>query len=821
MAKIIDDTYETIENDIEKVQRKPTMYISFTGSEGTGHLAKEMTNNMIDEDENENSISDGKMYIFHDAVEGMTYFSDNGRGIPFEELESACTILHSGTKMDRKHGNTAGENGVGLTVTNALSETFEITSTREGKSRMLRFHEGKKILDRTIDVKDKKKHGLLVGFKPSKYFLGPDSNLNVEELDIWLTKLSFSMNPRIEITFSCEGLPGKTSIFKRVYKNTKGIAGYLEHFEPDSNLLPKPIVLHNEMQIVEENVPVREDNGAIKLDSMDREISLDVAFNFNPKSQEPVFHAYCNDIENIQGGEHQNAVKNTISGFFTKLATEALKKNEKIEYVQNDALAGLTVVLYLNTTMSTKFESQTKHKLGNKLFYQPVRKLCLDSLTEYFKYPENKKTLNKILDYVKFNAKLRMDITNKRKTVKTSSSSFLESKCIVGLTPPNLIGSNKSNMPLELYIVEGDSAGGLVRKARKDPDIQGVLCLRGKVPNVYSKTSSWLQASNDMFKFFFDDILGCGFGKHFNIENLKYDKIIIGSDTDVDGDHIAGLILAAIYKHAPALITEGHVYRAVVPLYKLMDKKANANSKKVNPEQFLYQKYELFERQEKEISKHIGLKFEPDGDFVSSANLRRFLSTNRDYFQLLDDISRHYSLHPDIVEFIAEHPKDFKKRIKELGPEMEYSEEDDCITGIYEGEHRNIIPDEIFMKKISYLTKVIQVGNEGISHYHIFEKKNKNSESVYIGYLSIGQIMALCQKYSPDIQSRYKGWGELNAYEMQELAMNPKARILLRFHIGDVEKTVETLDSLFLSKNRKIRKQLIQDADVSLDDIDN
>lgn len=813
---IVDDEYTVIDNDIEKIQQKPTMYISFSGPEGVEHLAKETTNNFIDEHLNPNTISDGFASIYHDAEENMTYFQDHGRGIAFDQLENMCTILQAGSKMNRTNGDTAGENGVGLTATNALSEVFEITSTRNGEAKFLQFKEGKKVVDRTISIEDKNKHGLLVGFKPSKYFLGNDASLPVDSFTNWLLKLSFFMPTDLEIDFTCDKLPGKEASIHKSYKNTEGISGYIKTLMPEANLLPKPIVLQATMPIIEEDIPIRKDDGTIELINMDRTISLEVAFNFNPKSQDPRFDAYCNNIENIQGGEHLNATKNAISSFFVKAMNDSKRKNDKLDYTSNDVLAGICCVLNVSTDMSTRFESQTKHKLGNKLFYAPVRKLCMDGLKKFFKLPENKRTLNAILDYVKFNAKLRSDNENKRKTIKTSNISFMNAKCdlkcISSYVPANNIGK-KNGKKTEIFIVEGDSAGGNVRTARADPDIQGILALIGKCPNEQDPKKK----IGSMFEEVFDKILGCGYGNHFNIDNLLYDRIVIDTDTDVDGDHICGLLLAAIFRHAPELILQGKVFRCVMPLYKLVDKK----KKTVDKSMYLYHKSELFKVFEKNVSKNVRLKFTQDGDFVSSDNMLRFLSTNRDYYTVLDTLSHHYSLHKDIIEYIAMHPSDFRDTIKDLGDELMYSKKDDCISGVYKGNYYSIILDKIFMSKLKYLVDVVRIGNDGIGMYHMYELQGAKKEPIYRGYKTIGQIMEICQIYAPEIASRYKGLGELNPSEMELITMNPENRVLIQFVIEDKEAVKDTFDKLFLSKHRDIRKQMVQDAEISVDDIDN
>lgn len=826
---IVDDEYTEVDVDIQKVQMKPTMYISYVGDAGVEHLAHEITNNIIDEHENPNSVSDGTASIFYDAQENTISFSDTGRGIPFPKLEAACTILHAGSKMQRAYGNTAGENGVGLTVTNALSELFEITSTRDGASKFLQFKDGVKVIDQETTVKDPNKHGLLVSFRPSAMFLGKDSRLPVESFSQWLFEQSFMLPKDLEIVFTCEGLPGKAATVKKAYKNTKGIPGYIEAMYPDKEmLLSKPISLIGHMDVVEKDVPVQKEDGTFVMEDMARTIDLEVSFNFDPKQTEPIFHAFCNNIKNIDGGKHQDGVKNAIGSFFIKQINDAKKKNETTEYLHADVMAGIVVVLNMKTTVSTKFESQTKHRLGNDYFYKPVRQMAIAALNELFKLPENKRILTKILDYIKFNAKLRLEQSNKRSKISTAAPTFMDCKLITGHYPPNLIAECYSGeYEFEIYIVEGDSSGGQVRDSRYSNDVQGVLKLRGKPKKIWMYPVSYLDAHpNDMTAILLRDVLGCGWGKHFSLEKLRYKRIILAPDADIDGTHINTILLANIYHVAPALITEGYVYRIMFPLYKLMEKKKDkkkSDTKGINPELYLFNKEVLYHKYESIVASKLRLKFEEsDVDYIPSKQMQAFLECNRIYYELIHEMSK-YSVHPDIIEFLAIHPEDFPTRIQELDRELIYDESTGIVPeviGCYKKEYYVFPLDELTKKKLNYLSQVIYGGNGGYAYYELYERRS-NGASDHLGRKSIYQIMNIAQKYFPELAGRYKGSGELNKQEMQQLAMNPNNRVLIQFTVADMENLQETMDELFNSKRTDCRKKLIREAEITLDDIDN
>ena len=201
--------------------------------------------------------------------------------------------------------------------------------------------------------------------------------------------------------------------------------------------------------------------------------------------------------------------------------------------------------------------------------------------------------------------------------------------------------------------------------------------------------------------------------------------------------------------------------------------------------------------------------------------MKRFLQTNRDYYEALDTISSHYTIHPDIVEFIAANVNDFRNKIGEFCPTMVYNSHDDSIKGDYDNTFYNLIIDDIFIDQVKYLNMIIHDGNNDLTHYHTFKKYKTKKDPDYLGYLSIGQIMLLCQDQEPELESRYKGQGELTPEQMNVLAMNPESRRLIRMTITDVEETTKVMTNLFAKECKDVRKQLVRDADIHVDDIDN
>ena len=397
----------------------------------------------------------------------------------------------------------------------------------------------------------------------------------------------------------------------------------------------------------------------------------------------------------------------------------------------------------------------------------------------------------------------------------------MDSKIITGYIPPNLIHRcYEEGIDLEIYVVEGDSPGGQVRMARWSNDLQGVLKLRGKPDKVWGYPISKLDDPKNSIGKFLNEVLGCGYGKRFSIEKCRYKRIIISSDADIDGDHIAALFVADLYRAAPELIEQGYVYRVVYPLYKLVDAHKRKKGEGVDKSLFLYDKNDVYKRFEDIVCSNIRLKFNgSDQKYIGPSNIKNFMRANREYYEFINDMSQ-YTVHPEIIEFIAANP-DFKDRIKELDPELTYEEVNGIgeIVGDYKKESCSLVLDEITMSKIKYLSNVINVANDGITHYELYEKNNSGFE--HIGKCSIYQIMNFCQKYTPDLDARFKGLGELELDELRELAMNPKNRVLARFTISDVEKLIATLDDVFLDARRNRRKEIIMESNISLDEIDN
>lgn len=834
MADIIYDKFTSIEDDIEKVQQNPTVYISFVGPDAVKQMFYEVTNNMIDEHGAVNSISEGNLSIMYDKSTEEITFQDDGRGINFDDLEIACTKLQAGTKMSRQFNQTSGgENGIGLTVCNALSELFEITSTANGRCKFLKFREGKLLETKEFSIKDKTKHGLIVSFIPSKFFLGEDAELPLDAVMDWLEKQSFQLDPQIKLKFVISGMPGTTMDRTIVYQNTVGIMGYLPRFEPDANLLSKPVHVKQRMDGIMEDVRMMVDNDdgtkGFQVTPMERFISIDVAFNFNPMGDVKPFASFCNNIETIEGGEHESAVRSAIVSYLTRAANDGKGKSD---ITQADVLAGLRAVVILNTNLSTRFENQTKHKLGNREFYEPIRKMVYSALQEYFKLSENRNSLSKIISFLKTNASLRANATKARAKIKTQTQSFMDCSLITGYTAANLISMpieerRRKGIKLVLYVAEGDSAGAGVRNGRYNPDVQGVLKLRGVPDNIYKKSIGSLESgkgtTNSLFLFLFKEILGCGYGRSYNEDALQYDYIFLLPDADIDGDHIASIIVAGIYKFAPKLITNNHLYRVIPPLYRINPYGKQMKKDDVTKSNYLYNKMEIYGAFADDLVGRVFLKHyvpgaNPDSlKFMSNNEFRNFVIRNRDYRTIIRTLNERYRMDYDLIEYMASH-ENFAQTIQQFDKELHYNDDGESISGSHNGKFCSVILNDVVMSQIKQLRHII-AENDWELNYHCYERVGSNR--VYRGLMSIGYIMDLCQKYYPTIVSRYKGIGEMSDTEIQTLLMDPKNQRVIRLTIDDSVRATKVFDTLFLDEHTDTRKKIIGNMTMSLDELDN
>ena len=805
MAKAYqDDNITWIESDIEKIQKKTGMYISYVGSRGALHLAKEVINNAIDECISKKSPGNNVTVFFEDKDNKLTVM-DNGRGIPFDKVELVCTKIQAGSKFTRDSDKvgienkafTAGENGVGITAVNALSDVMIFNIFRDGEQGMFMFRKGK-LIDKQITKcigKDAKKHGTLVSFVPSEEFLGK-CKFDFKELQEWISTISYLIDPSVTLTFSyCKGK--SDTIKEETYLHKDGIKDLVSDIVSKKLFDPIYLTFKGSYKIDNDKV-IFADESDKHTPNLGNDIIIQVAFTYNPDVHDDDndhYVTFCNYVNTIDHGVHLNAAKKAWCRAVTQLGNESLSENEakKFQLGFDDARNGLYGAVNLMCD-NPQFASQTKEKISNDALFKPINHIIFVKLMRYFK--DNPLILKKAIAYVKSNAKSRLEITKIRKS---------EYKPVDNLSENTLACFNPANGRgyRELFLVEGKSAKGTLVKAR-DPESQALFALRGVPKNAYGAKITELLA-NQEFKYLIK-ILGCGIGQDFDIKKLKYDKIIIFTDSDIDGFRIASLLCAFFITQYPQIVQAGILYKAVAPLYIINDPK--------HP--YILNKVEYYDYFADKVTKIIKL-YDSNGIAYTPKQIKQLIIRNDDYLSTLDKLVNYDSVHPDIIEFTVQYKcvkkvtdAKFKSMLKQRFNEMSYS--DNTVRGVYNGTYQSLTIDDLFIVRAKPLIVLLQdLGDNLFS----FEDGGRRFDNV-----TFGQFMRYIIRYMPTTKSRLKGLGEMNDDTMWDSSLNPKTRQLIQLTSEDIERELERFGTLH-GKDSDQRKELMKEYVLDIKDLDN
>lgn len=518
---------------LEAVRKRPAMYIGSTSSRGLHHLVYEVVDNSIDE-ALAGYCSDIKVIIHKDN--SITVI-DNGRGIPVDMMkkekkpavEVIMTVLHAGGKFgDGGYKVSGGLHGVGVTCVNALSEHMEVEVRRGGKCYGIEFAKGK-TSKKLYEKGDCETTGTTVHFKPDATIF-TETEYSYDTLRLRIRELAF-LNKGITISLTDERAEDKSETFHFA----GGIIEYVEFMDKDKDKInPKPIYLEGEKNAV----------------------IVEVAMQYCDTYSENIF-TYVNNINTEEGGTHlsgfRKALTRTINAYARK--TNMLKENEDA-LSGDDVREGLTAVLSLKV-QNPQFESQTKIKLGNSEVMPIVDNLVGDTLAEFME--ENPQVAKKLVEKAIIAARARLAARKARELTRRKNAMDL------GGLPGKLADCKSRNVEdTEIYLVEGDSAGGSAKQGRNS-DFQAILPLRGKILNVEKARLDKVLSSEEIRNMI--TAFGCGIGDDFNLDKARYGKFIIMTDADVDGAHIRTLLLTFFYRYMQPLIKEGHVFIAQPPLY--------------------------------------------------------------------------------------------------------------------------------------------------------------------------------------------------------------------------------------------------------------
>ncbi len=527
--------------ELEAVRVRPGMYIGNVDNKGLHHLVWEITDNAIDE-----ALAGfaTRMDVSLN-LDGSITIEDNGRGIPPEihpdtgisTIQTVFTILHAGGKFGGENSGykvSGGLHGVGATVTNALSVWLEVSVYRGGKEYNIRFEDGGEKTEGLKVVGPTKKRGTKVSFLPNFTFF----NEGVNELDIDIITERLKETAYLNKGFKIDIIDENDEEKNINFEFEGGIADFVADINQQREKITTDII-YAEARDKKYNVEV------------------EIAMQYNTSYQYQI-RSFVNNIATTEGGTHEQGFLNATSWTINDYAKKYLPEKEKQHFTHEDIKEGLTAVISVKHP-DPMYEGQTKQKFANNEVREIVYKIFKDKFGQYLL--ENPMQAGQILTKVKLAAKSRM-AANKAKE-ETRRKDVLEFSTL----PGKLADCASKNVDeTEIFIVEGDSAGGSAKMGR-DREIQAILPLRGKVINAERARIDKLFANNEITSMI--TAFGVGVGQDIRLDKLRYGKIIIMTDADVDGSHIRTLLLTFFYRYFKVLIEEGHIYIACPPLFKI------------------------------------------------------------------------------------------------------------------------------------------------------------------------------------------------------------------------------------------------------------
>jgi DNA gyrase subunit B len=817
---------------LEGVRKRPDMYIGDTNERGLHHCVFEIVDNCIDE------ALAGFAHAVHVTVhlDGSCSVEDDGRGIPVDihpqykipALELVLTNLHAGGKFGKgAYQVSGGLHGVGAKCVNAVSEWFVAEVLRNGKVYQMRFAQGKTTQKMAI-IGDTKKTGTKITFKPDPEIFLNSREFQYEILSKRLRELAF-LNPGVRIELHDERSQKNDSFF---FKD--GITEFVKYLNQNKNLIhEKPITFSD--SVPNEQDPTKPG------------IVVDVSLQYNDTYNDQVF-AYANSIYNIEGGTHLSGFRTALTRVINNYAKSNNLIKEKDPAISGDDVReGLVAVISVKVP-EPRFEGQTKTKLSNSEVDGIVQKIVGEKLRFYLE--SNPGIAKRIIDKTVNAARAREAARKARETVRKGALSG-------GGMPGKLADCSERDASLtELYIVEGNSAGGSAKQGR-DRRYQAILPLRGKVINT-EKARLDKVLSNEEIRTLITAI-GCGIGLGeveiegeapleggFNIEKARYHKVVIMTDADVDGSHIRTLLLTFFYRQMRELIEHGYVYIAQPPLYRIKRKKREQyidNDEQLNRI--------LLELGSEDVTltrlkdQHVFAPAQVDKIVETLATLEKMgLGVSRFGANLNEYLDKHDLATQALPRYLA--------RIREGNKESyEYLMDEDARAAFVQfhgldadlfdapdsaavseaptGPVKRITIHEIFesTEMTKLLRSIAALGLE-INHfsptenarYIVIENPGAKSETkteLNSPLAILGHIRGLGRK-GLTIQ-RYKGLGEMNPEQLFETTMDPNKRHLLRVTVNDAAKA-DSLFTLLMGEEVPPRRQFIEDNALNVSFLD-
>ena len=745
---------------LEAVRLRPAMYIGDTNVNGLHHLIYEVVDNSIDE----------AMAGYCTKIDvkitknGTVIISDNGRGIPVdmhptEKIPAATvvlTVLHAGGKFDKDtYKVSGGLHGVGISVVNALAKNLTMTINKNGSIYEQHFAEGLIKTDLKI-IGTTKKHGTIIEFKPDDtIFETLDFQYEIVEKRL---RESAYLNSGITISLNDERV-GKKEIFF--------FEGGLSQFVEDEN----------KREAI---------TGIMAVSGKSEDIEIDIALLYNDSFNEKTI-SFVNSVRTKDGGTHESGFKAGL----TKAIVNYVKSNsgakKDIKIIGDDVREGLVAVIAVKVP-EPQFEGQTKGKLGSTYVKSAVQKLVYEKLSKFFE--ENPADAKQILNKALLTAKAREAAKRARELIRRKDSFS------IGTLPGKLADcQSKDAKESELYLVEGDSAGGSAKQGR-ERFFQAILPLKGKILNVEKSRQDKALASDEIRNII--TALGCGFGEDFDETKLRYHKVVIMTDADVDGSHIQTLLLTFFFRYFKPVIENGFLYIAQPPLYRYKKGKT-----------------EIYLKDDKSLSDFLinnGVEASTTTyEGVSNNDLIAFLKLVSAYRSMLNELQNRYAL-IDIIKYLVENNNllelDNDKLFEEIQTvliKLEFNlisnkvTEDniDLYVQTKDGLEEitiddNLLKSQFFLEAVSIYHKILNYGNFAQDKDIVKFLNNIENNAKKGAYIQ-----------------RYKGLGEMNPEQLWETTMCPDNRTLLKVKIEDAEEADNTFN-LFMGDEVEPRRNYIE-----------
>ncbi len=790
------DSIQVLEG-LEAVRKRPGMYIGDTGVRGYHHLVYEIVDNAVDE-ALAGYCSNIKISIHND--ESMT-IEDNGRGIPVAKhksgksaMEVVFTVLHAGGKFDKDtYKVSGGLHGVGASVVNALSIFCHVEVHRDGKIWKQSYEKGKPTTE-LVEAGSTDKTGTKVTFKADRgIFKEEGLAFNFETLSNRFREMAF-LNAGLHFELSDERAESEK---KADFQYSEGIKEFIGHINN------KKKTLHNDV---------------VYFSGTKEGVEVEIAMQWNDSYSEQIY-TYCNNINTHEGGSHLVGFRGALTRTTNNYAqNKNLLKNLKSNLDGDDIREGLAAVVSVKVP-EPQFEGQTKTKLGNNEVKGIVETLVNEKLADWF--DRNPSTSKSIVGKCVDSARARLAARKARELTRRKSA--LDSHSL----PGKMADCQEKDPSLcEIYLVEGDSAGGSAKQAR-DRRTQAVLPLRGKILNV-EKARFDKMLSNEEIKMMIS-AFGAGIGKNeMNPDKVRYHKIIIMTDADVDGSHIRTLLLTFFFRQMPEIVERGYVYIAQPPLYRY--KKG---------------KEEVYLKDEKNLTEFLldntltNLTVQGYSD-PTDKQFRQFIMNALKFSNLLK--SHSHTMEPDLIKYML------RENIKVANLLSDKSKCEELVSGlkkkIAEEDHYNVTDIEM----VSHSDMEVVFRTSRFGHYQdsalnskkveaadwqmvwelwenltntlalpIVIENDKSQESFYDYGSFYDYFMELGRK-GAYIQ-RYKGLGEMNPEQLWETTLNPANRHLLQVTIDDAI-AADEIFSVLMGESVEPRKNFISDNALSVKELD-